>query len=146
VRHGGFAIDVPAGWADQSALLFVAPRIDGEARTLAPQTRPTETIAIRFAIGAEGDARTILEAQLPDLRVTDPDLQVTASGPFTSSLGAGWQQTQTIHVGGIALVQIATCTVIGPIAVLATATAAEARFPHVQTALQAALTSMRAVR
>jgi hypothetical protein len=146
VRHGGFSIDVPAGWADQSTLLFVAPREAGDARVLQPQLRPTETVSVRFVLGPEGDAAALLAAQIDAMKVTDPEFAVLSSGPFASGLGAGWQQQQRVTVGGVALVQIATATVLGPVAVLATATAAEARLPHVQAALLGVLSSMKAVR
>lgn len=147
VRHGGFSIDVPAGWADQSTLLFVAPReAPVEARALNAQVRPTETIAVRFVFGSDLDAQALLREHVDDLKVTDPAFALLGEGAFTSGLGAGRQQRQRITVGGVALVQIATCTVLGPVAVLATATAAEARLPHVEQALLAALSSMKAVR
>lgn len=156
VRHGGFAIDVPDGWSDQSTLLFVAPRLASDPRSLHGEVKPTETISVRFVLGAgageagagalELDAAGLLASQVEALKVTDPDFTVLATGPFTSGLGEGWQQTQRITVGGVALLQLATATVIGPIAILATATAAEAKFANVEAQLTSVLSSMKAVR
>ncbi len=146
VRHGGLAIDIPDGWADQSTLLFVAPRLEPNPRALHTELRPTETVSVRFVLGENLDAKELLAAQIDAMKVTDPDFAVVASGAFSSGLGAGWQQTQRITVGGVALKQLATATVIGPVAVLATATSSEARFPLVESALLATLSSMKAVR
>jgi hypothetical protein len=146
IVHGGLVIDVPAGWTDASSLLFVAPRMH-DMPTKNAVDAPTETLSIRFAFAREGDsARAILDAELTSLRAIDAKARVLDEGEHACDLGAGWRQTLGVTIGGAPLRQIAVCVVAGPVAVLATATAGEARFALARPTLEGALTNLRRAR
>jgi hypothetical protein len=146
IVHGGLVIDVPAGWTDASSLLFVAPRVH-DLPTKNAVDAPTETLSIRFAFAREEDsARSLLDGELASLRAVDKNARVLDEGEHASDLGAGWRQTLAVTIGGAPLRQIAVCIIAGPVAVLATATAGEARFALARPTLEAALTKLRRAR
>ncbi len=143
VRHGGLVIDVPEGWSDQSTLLFVAPRDEATAATVAKVAVPTEAVAVRFRMSEDKDAAAVLAEEFTGVRAADPDAEEIESGPFSCPLGAGAYRVARVRVGHAPLVQLTAAVVLGPVCVLATASAAEARFPRVREDLLRTLRSMR---
>ena len=143
IQHGGPVVDVPEGWADQSTLLFVAPPQSHAAPTVSKVAAPTEAIAIRFRVSNQQDAAALLGEEAAGLRSTDPELALVEEGPFRSGLGVGAFVIHRLQVAQTPLLQMSTATVLGPICILATASAAEARFPRVRAELERALSSMR---
>lgn len=147
VRHGGLIIDVPEGWADQSTLLFVAPPEAVSAPTANRSVQATEVVSVRFAFGDEGtDARAALHKEAAAMAAGDAQFSVLTEGTFTCGLGAGWRVIQRVSIGGVALRQISCAVVVGAVTVIATATAADARFDKQQAQLERVLASMRADR
>ncbi len=143
VQHGGLIIDVPEGWSDQSTLLFVAPRDSQTAATVAKVAVPTVAVAVRFR-GSDGlDAVAVLAEELSGVRAADPDAVELEAGPFSCPLGAGAFRVVRLRVSQAPLVQITAAVVLGPVCVLATASAAEARFSRVRDELLRVLQSMR---
>jgi hypothetical protein len=142
VRHGGFAIDIPSGWSDQSTLLFVGPR----DRTTLPATHkvspPAEAVAVTFA-GPSEDARALLEEQAEMLRAADADFEVLEEGPFECELGHGHRFVQKLDAGGTKI-QIAVAVPAHGATVIATATCAQERYGKVQEQLLRVLGSMTA--
>jgi hypothetical protein len=146
IVHGGLVIDVPGGWTDASSLLFVAPRTH-DLPTKNAVDAPTETISVRFAFaGAADSARSILANELASLRAIDANARVVDEGEHRCDLGAGWRQTLAVTIAGAPLRQLAVCVVTGPVAVLATATAGEARFALARPTLEASLAKLRRAR
>ncbi|OGQ11135.1 MAG: hypothetical protein A2138_20930 [Deltaproteobacteria bacterium RBG_16_71_12] len=135
-------VDVPEGWADQSTLLFVAPPELGPAPSANRTVRATEAVSVRFALG-EPDARRPLQQESAALAAADPQVALLSEGEFTCGLGAGWQVVQRVTVGGIALRQLSCAVTVGAVTVVATATAADARFDKQRALLERVLASMR---
>ncbi|MBI1946853.1 MAG: hypothetical protein HYS27_14250 [Deltaproteobacteria bacterium] len=142
MRHGGLLLDVPEGWADQSTLLFVAPPEVGAAPTANRSVQATEAIAVRFAVG-ETDARQVVQAESAALTAADPQATLLSEGAFSCGLGSGWQVVQRLTVGGVVLRQLSCAVTVGAVTVVATATAADARFDKQRAQLERVLASMR---
>ncbi len=143
IQHGGLLIDLPHSWSDQSSLLFVAPREEESLPTTAAVQRPTEAVAVGFVLAESRDARAILTEQTAQLAAAEPTLEVVAEGPFSCGLGPGWSQTQKLTVGETAVRQLSVACLIGHLAVVATASAAEARFKRCEEQLSSILKSLR---
>ena len=143
LKHGALVIDLPDTWTDQSSLLFVAPREEQQLPTTAAVQRPTEAVAMNFLIADTDDPRAILEQQADRMRELHAGFEVLEDGPFTCGLGKGWRYIQRLTVAEVPVRQIAVACVIGPVAVVATASAAEARFQRCEKQLAAILESMR---
>lgn len=144
VRHGGFAIDVPDGWSDQSTLLFVGPLEPTSATSLESTRALPETIAIRFSMVGADDPRQLLIAQADQLADIDPDFEVTDEGSFDCPLGDGFQYTHRLSLDGVTMRQITVACAVGAVVIVATASAADERFDKKKAELIAILSSMRA--
>jgi len=142
-RHGGLAIDIPGDWSDQSQLLFVAPRDEAPMPTAHSVQRPTEAVSIQLIAADDLDARELLERQAERLGDVDAGFEVVDQGEFSCGLGAGWQLTQRLDIGDAPVQQLSVACVSGAVAVVATASAAAARFDQVETQLRAVLESLR---
>ena len=142
LRHGGFVVDVPEGWQDQSALLLVAPPPSATPMKI---DEPTETLAIRFvAVGANDTAISLLEGEQARLEAAlESKVIVVDDAPFTCALGVGWHRTHKVSIAGVPLRQLCVAIVVGDVAVLATATAGETRFAKARPLLERALAGMR---
>lgn len=145
VRHGNLGLEVPDSWSDQSTLLFVAPLPEAPALPmLRAQDEPTEAVSVAFRRAQGKSAQALLEEQAQALSTMDEGFVVLSSGPFSSGLGPGWKITQRVLMGGAALRQISAAFVLGPVAVIATAAASDARFERVEVALTQVLRSLSA--
>ena len=136
VRHGGFQIDIPSGWSDQSTLLFVGPRDRSSG--------PAEAVAVTFA-GPTENAREILEQQAARLESSDPSFERIEDAPFECALGRGHQFVQALELGG-EKVQIAVAVPVNDATIIATATCARARYDVVKEELMRILSSMSTTR
>ena len=141
LQHGRLTVDVPPGWADQSTLLFVGPAPD-VARTTTRVTQPSEAVAITFAGAGDDDARAMLGQESARLKKVDPELTVVEEGAFACGLGNGWSTVQRYRLGSTMLRQISVCVVHGPVAVLASASAADAAFDKKADTLWGVLRSL----
>jgi hypothetical protein len=144
IQHAGLALDVPAGWTDQSTLLFVAP-VPAPVDVAQPRAAPVEAIAVRFAAAGGRTAEDCLDEQLGSARLTDPKARVLGVSDFHCGLGAGRLGEQTLEIAGERLCQLIACVVVGPVAIVASASCGEANFPRQREHLLQALASLRAV-
>ena len=133
VRHGGFALDLPEGWSDQSTLLFIGPTGDGFP----------DAVSVKFSLDAPATPRAILDAQAAQLGMVDPDFTVLDDGPFHCGLGDGWRFVQRLTLDGVVMQQITAAVIVGGVTVIATASAGEARFAEQEAKLVEVLESMR---
>ncbi len=143
LRHGGLTIEVPDDWEDRSTLLFVAPRDTAELPTVAAVQRPTEAVAIAFVRVKSGEtAEDVMRSQAEQARALNPEFEVSDAGPIDSALGSGWCQTQSLTVFDMPVRQLSAAFVVGPVAVVATASAAESRFARCSEMLSSVLRSL----
>ena len=148
LQHGGLVIEVPDGWADRSSLLFVAPREPSTLPSAVKVEEPTESLSVRFeSVDPETTAMSLLEDEHARFVATvGIEPEVVEDAAFVCPLGAGRQRIQKIALGGAPLRQICVAVVVGKVAVLATATAGEARFARVKPQLERALAGLRCAR
>jgi hypothetical protein len=144
VQHASLALDVPDGWTDQSTLLFVAPPA-ASTDVVPARATPGEAIAVRFAAAAGRSAADCLKEQLGSTRLTDPHARVISETDFRCGLGPGRLAEQELEVAGQRLSQLIACVVVGPVAVVASASCASAAFARHRARLLEALCSLRAV-
>ncbi|HEY4220582.1 MAG TPA: hypothetical protein VGO62_04550 [Myxococcota bacterium] len=140
VRHGGLVLDVPSDWLDQSSLLFVAPRAASTLPSAVKVSSPVESLAVRTVVVDAGvSARALLDADNAALASVDASADLVSEG----ALGAGYQRVHRVTLLGHPLRQVSFALVVGELAVLATATCAEARYASVKAELEAMLVAIR---
>jgi len=142
IQHGALAIDVPADWQDQSTVLFVAPRTEESLTTLSTVEQPTEAVSLTFVTDSD-DPKRILERQAESLRKMDAGFELLGEGPFETALGSGWSYEQRFDMGGSVVRQLAVACRVGPVVVLATGAAVDARFDRHRNQLAAILASLK---
>jgi hypothetical protein len=144
VQHASLALDLPDGWTDQSTLLFVAP--PPESTDVVPgKALPGEAIAVRFAAAAGRSAAECLQQQLRSAQQADPNARLISESDFHCRLGAGRLAEQELELAGERLSQLVACVVVGPVAVVASASCGSGAFSQQRARLLAVLTSLRAV-
>jgi hypothetical protein len=144
VQHASLALDVPAGWTDQSTLLFVAPA--AELNGVVPgRAAPGEAIAVRFAAATGRSAGECLQEQLRAVQLSDPKARLASESDFQCGLGAGRLAELELELAGERLSQLVACVVVGPVAVVASASCGSAAFPQQRAQLLSVLSSLRAV-
>ncbi len=146
LQHGGFSIELPDDWSDMSTLMFVGPPEAPALPTVSPVQGPAESVTVSFVVVDDEDARTVLRQQAKALETTDPSFRVLDEGPFTCGLGEGHRFRQTIEADGVEVHQLCVACVLGPVAVVATASATAERFDRCAPKLEGILESMRAGR
>jgi hypothetical protein len=142
VVHGGIALDVPAHWADQSTLLFVAPP---------PPALPTahavaglaETVTVRFVQTAGRTGEQVIADELAGIADVVSDLQTVASAPFDGPLGAGQRVEVGYALDGLGVIQVLVAVPVGDVTVLAVAIATAARRDVALPLLNAILATLR---
>ena len=121
MRHAGLVFDLPDGWRDESALLFVGPSRAPQLPTTTPVQRPGEALAVRFRSHEGKSTEALLEEDLHAARAFDTAIDVVAVESFSCGLGAGKVQERALQLAGQPVLQLVACVVVGPVAVTATA-------------------------
>lgn len=142
LQHGRLSIDVPPGWSDQSTLLLVAPPDETSAPTASSVHHATEAVAVHFIIAGDDDARALLGQDIERLQKLDAELVLVEQGPFTCGLGEGWSTVQRYRLGGSVIKQISVCVLVGPVAVMASASTTDGGFDKKAPALWNVLRSL----
>jgi hypothetical protein len=140
--HGGLALDLPAGWSDQSTLLFTAPVDDVALPTTRKTQRTTESVAVTFALADDKDADAIVRDEVEQLKAADPGLVLVEVAPFSCALGDGRLATVKLTLGETPLRQLTLAVLVGPIVVRATASCLEAAFAKREAGLRSILQSI----
>ncbi|MBI3178680.1 MAG: hypothetical protein HYZ27_03410 [Deltaproteobacteria bacterium] len=143
IRHGGFVIDIPTDWSDQSTLVFVGPR-PVHLPTTAAVDPVSEAVAVSFVPGAKSEPKEILATQSAQLGRADPTFEVVSDGPFPCGLGEGWRYTQKLTVDGQQVVQLSVACRAGDVMVLATGAVDAGSFALCEARIAKILASMRA--
>lgn len=141
IRHGGFVLEIPADWSDQSTLVFVGP-LPAKLSTTTQMAPVSEAVAISFVRAARGEPQEILRTQAQQLAHSDPTFELLSSGPFSCGLGEGWRYTQKVTVDGQAVVQLAVACRAGDVMVLATGAVDANSFSRREAQLAEILRSM----
>ena len=145
VRHGAIVIDVPNEWEDRSTLLFVAPQPQSNLPTANEVHDSTEAVSVRFVMGSDS-AEDYLAAQAAELAELRTGHELQAQGTFACGLDGAWHHVRRVEVAGQRLRQLAVAAPLGPMLVVATAAAGDARFDFVREQLTAILSSLRLAR
>jgi hypothetical protein len=145
IQHAALAIDIPDEWRDQSTLLFVAPPPPPTDYADSKPKVPGQAIAVRFVEAAGRSASDYLKEQHVVAVATDPNARLINEAEFRCGLGPGRIMEQELTLAGHRLCQFSACVIIGPIAVLATASCGAGAPAVERTKLVERLASLRAV-
>ncbi len=145
IQHAALAIDIPDEWKDQSTLLFVAPPPAPADYADARPKVPGQAIAVRFVDAAGRSASDYLKEQHAAAVATDPASRLVNESEFRCGLGSGRIMEQELTLAGYRLCQYSACVILGPIAVLATASCGAGASADERAKLVERLKSLRAV-
>ena len=142
-RHANIAVDIPAGWRDESTILFVAPPAASTLPTTASVTAPGEAVALRFALARGRTADALLSEQVDLARAADAELVTGESAAFNCQLGHGRLVELQMKIANQTIIQLLACVVTGPLAVMATASTGSIGFSAARPRLLAILESLQ---
>lgn len=144
MQHGRLSVDLPAGWADRSTLVFVGPQPTQPTVIATRVAPPSISITmVRAPAGAPRDAaRAVLDDELAGLRAMGLGLEVLSIQDFDAALGPGAASLHKVTLDGMTLRQIHAVVIDEGIAVRAVAACGELDFPAMEQALRAALASL----
>lgn len=144
IRHGELEIVLPAGWTDQSTLLFQGPIEHPAPPTLSRVVASAPTVSVRFFHRERADPRAVLAEELRLLQELEPNCTLLQQGPFFSGLGDGWHIVHRAGDTGEATQQILACFCLQKTVVLACAQTSSHNFSATEAMLLEILQSLAA--